>query len=177
MIKLKFCLIVLCLTTSFYFESYADKVLIWGNLSQWTEAENAFWEKLPDLSHLPDTFEPSQRLNQDGAVTDQSSGDGFVGFAKAISTSDNTKTLLNFKNGWIQEIKFWDGNGTKRMESNWKDGLQHGETKLWHPNGQIKEKCNFLDGKLEGLAIGWHANGEKQFEVILKNGQVVESSK
>ena len=59
------------------------------------------------------------------------------------------------------------------LESNWKDGLQYGDTTSWHTNGQLKEKCNFLNGRLEGLAIGWDVNGEKEFEITFKDGEKV----
>ena len=139
MMKLKAYVIAVFFTASFYIESYADKAFI-CNLNQWTEEEKAFWANLPDLSYLPDTFGPNQRLDQNGTITDQSSGGGFVGFAKTIDVSDNSKGLLNFKNGWIQDFKFWDENGTKMQESNWKEGLQHGSAIKWHSNGEVEEK-------------------------------------
>ena len=57
------------------------------------------------------------------------------------------------------------------MESNWKDGLQHGSTTGWHANGQIKEKSNWVNGEQNGTGEGWYANGQKEFENRLKTGK------
>jgi len=72
-------------------------------------------------------------------------------------------------------------NGNKRIEINFKGGLQdgllHGSWKCWYESSQIKAKANYKDGKLDGLCTSWYEGGQKSSEINyskgVKNGRLI----
>ena len=57
-----------------------------------------------------------------------------------------------------------------QMETNFKDGKEHGLKTMLYKNGQKGLEGNFKDGKPDGLALQWHENGQKQGEGYFKDG-------
>jgi antitoxin component YwqK of YwqJK toxin-antitoxin module len=61
--------------------------------------------------------------------------------------------------------------GTKRNETAWVAGKEHGVGKRWHPNGAIY-KTTYLDhGKIIGVLRWWHPDGTKELEKGYVNGK------
>ena len=56
------------------------------------------------------------------------------------------------------------------METNFKDGKEHGLKTMLYKNGQKGLWAHFKDGKPDGLALQWHENGQKQGEAYFKDG-------
>ena len=61
-------------------------------------------------------------------------------------------------------------NDQKKIEVNFKDGLQDGSAIGWYENGQKKSEENYKNGKLNGLIKGWYKDGQKYFEVNYDKG-------
>ena len=61
--------------------------------------------------------------------------------------------------------------GQKSMETNYKDGKQHGVSTAWHENGQKSIEANHKDGKTHGVTTWWRKNGQKSIENNFKDGR------
>ena len=60
----------------------------------------------------------------------------------------------NFDGKWT----FWNKNGLKDYEANYKDGKEYGKRTIsWHKNDQIKIEGTFKDGKKDGEWTEWHS--------------------
>ena len=57
-----------------------------------------------------------------------------------------------------------------KMETNFKDGKEHGLKTMLYKNGHKGLEANFKDGKPDGLMLQWHENGQKQGEGYFKDG-------
>ena len=66
--------------------------------------------------------------------------------------------------------EYWDENGQKISETNYKEGKKDWLETLWHENGQKKQEMNYKNGELHGLWTEYRENGSK-FETNYKNGK------
>jgi antitoxin component YwqK of YwqJK toxin-antitoxin module len=61
--------------------------------------------------------------------------------------------------------------GKVKMERNFKEGIQTGQTIAYYPDGKLKERQHYLNGVLEGGDTLFYPNGKSQFIVQFKNGK------
>jgi len=98
-----------------------------------------------------------------------------------LSGSDNPYTGIAYssnKLGLYEEAYYEDGKkdgvsitwwtnraeNKKMLESNWRNGKEHGAYNSWYKNGNKKRLTYFKNGKLDGSSIKWYKNGQKQEE-------------
>lgn len=55
----------------------------------------------------------------------------------------------------------WYENGQKKMQGEYRNGLQIGKLQWWYENGQIALQGSYEDGKQVGKWTWWHQNGQK----------------
>lgn len=69
---------------------------------------------------------------------------------------------------------YYNSNGKKKYDINYKNGKNDGLYSWWFENGQKESEVNFKNGKEDGLSTSWYENGQKQNEGTYKDGQLVE---
>jgi antitoxin component YwqK of YwqJK toxin-antitoxin module len=57
-------------------------------------------------------------------------------------------------------VIWYHANGTKKMETFQKQGLDHGPYRAWHENGQLKVEGHYSEGKETGTWREWDAMGK-----------------
>ena len=80
----------------------------------------------------------------------------YITYLKGSDTPYTGKAFTLYNNG--------------KMETNFKDGKEHGLKTMLYKNGQKGLWAHFKDGKPDGLALQWHENGQKQGEAYFKDG-------
>lgn len=76
------------------------------------------------------------------------------------------------KNGKPDGIgKYWDENGTLRMEQRYVNGQMESEKK-WHENGVLASEDNFKNGVPHGIYRHWDEKGTLRGEVCWKEGNL-----
>ena len=80
----------------------------------------------------------------------------YISYLKGSDTPYTGKAFTLYNNG--------------KMETNFKDGKEHGLKTMLYKNGQKGLWAHFKDGKPDGLALQWHENGQKQGEAYFKDG-------
>tara|TARA_B100000963_G_scaffold292067_1_gene262276 strand:+ start:68 stop:481 length:414 start_codon:yes stop_codon:yes gene_type:complete len=80
----------------------------------------------------------------------------YISYLKGSDTPYTGKAFTIYNNG--------------KMETNFKDGKEHGLKTMLYKNGQKGLWAHFKDGKPDGLALQWHENGQKQGEAYFKDG-------
>lgn len=65
----------------------------------------------------------------------------------------------------------WHHNGTKRLETNYKNGKKHGSEIQWDAFGNKLRQTTFVRGLREGIEIYWNENGCKRKEVSYKSNK------
>ncbi|HPQ70635.1 MAG TPA: hypothetical protein PKW95_16035 [bacterium] len=68
---------------------------------------------------------------------------------------------------WTQ----WFGNGQKKSEGEFKNGVKHGPWKTWYDNGLQRGEGNFTAGQQNGKWTFYWENGQKRSEGRYKAGQ------
>ena len=80
----------------------------------------------------------------------------YISYLKGSDTPYTGKAFTIYNNG--------------KMETNFKDGKEHGLKTMLYKNGQKGLWAHFKDGKPDGLALQWHENGQMQGEAYFKDG-------
>ena len=80
----------------------------------------------------------------------------YITYLKGSDTPYKGKAFTLYNNG--------------KMETNFKDGKEHGLKTMLYKNGHKGLWAHFKDGKPDGLALQWHENGQKQGEAYFKDG-------
>ena len=80
----------------------------------------------------------------------------YITYLKGSDTPYTGKAFTLYNNG--------------KMETNFKDGKEHGLKTMLYKNGKKGLWAHFKDGKPDGLALQWHENGQKQGEAYFKDG-------
>lgn len=97
----------------------------------------------------------------------KASGKFINGNGKEISEESNIP--LNGRDGlWI----FYNENGIRDGEYNYKAGKRDGIVKNWYEKGELKGIWNYVDGKKEGKQMMWFANGNKKYEGNYTSGKL-----
>jgi antitoxin component YwqK of YwqJK toxin-antitoxin module len=56
------------------------------------------------------------------------------------------------------------GNGKLRSETEFRDGLEWGQSKSWYPSGALAQELGAARGALHGRKRQWHENGQLAFD-------------
>ena len=67
--------------------------------------------------------------------------------------------------------KIGEGFGDTASETQYVDGLKHGDHVSFYTNEQVKEKGDYEDGKHGGIWVSYHENGQLYFRETYKNGK------
>ena len=78
------------------------------------------------------------------------------------------KSKKDVKNG---KFISWHKNGTKKLETEYKENKINGPMKTWYDNGKQSGEVNYINGTKQGNTIGWHINGIKRAEGAVNNGK------
>ena len=99
----------------------------------------------------------------------------FTGWAKFTHENGQIVGLSHYKDGKLDGLgtSWYENNGQKKFERNWKDGVRHGLCTHWEYDGQKNVETNYKDGKLDGLRTWWYKNGQKKTEENLKDEKIV----
>ncbi|MFH1038587.1 MAG: hypothetical protein V1789_07980 [PVC group bacterium] len=68
-------------------------------------------------------------------------------------------------------VLYWP-NGQKSMESEFRDGKEHGKFNCWNENGQKMDEFEYCDGKLMKW-FSWYESGQKKRELEVHDNGVV----
>ncbi len=94
----------------------------------------------------------------------------FTGLVQDLYASGTKRFESNYKDGKRHGVETrWDANGKKTREWNYKDGKIHGVVTGWDKDGSKKSEVNYKDGMIHGMETQWHANGTKMSEVNYEN--------
>jgi len=123
--------------------------------------------------------------------------DGYPIYGTLFHENGNQRTELVFQTGTYDdvEIKEWDekgniisegtnkngeihsgtkyeyyGDGKKKSEGNYKEGIEDGQYIKWYENGQKSVEGNYKEGHQDGLWTSWYENGKKEEEGNYKEG-------
>ena len=77
------------------------------------------------------------------------------------------------KDGMVHETLYHRNSLQKLQETNYKDGVPDGLVTAWHENGQKDEEGTYKDGVQGGLLTRWYENGQKKYERIYKDGKSI----
>jgi len=89
----------------------------------------------------------------------------------AVVSRNGVTYAINEDNPYTGKlIIYWDKNGQKQTESNYKDGKKNGLVTHFHENGQKRFEGNYKDGDRNGLSTVWYVSGKKEYEDNYKDG-------
>jgi len=84
------------------------------------------------------------------------------------------KQEQNYNEDGMEDGKFiyWNEDGKKEKEVNWKDGKKDGKRVFFYPSGQIYGEENYKNDEEDGKFTSWHKNGQKESEGNAKEGEM-----
>ena len=98
-----------------------------------------------------------------------------------------------FREGLLEEARFWDfngglmarqayknglphgkhltvnGGGVVMTEAEFREGFLHGVSRLWWPGAGMREEVHYENGRKSGSMKSWHENGNKKQEATFKD--------
>jgi len=132
-----------------------------------------------DVYYTKDTNKPYSgqvfSLYDDG----KKKGEGNLKDGKMISKTERKyygngqkRKERTFKNGIENGLRTdWYENGQREIEQTYKDGKGNGLSTYWYESGQKWSQVILKDGRLDGLLTKWYKNGQKELENTLKDGK------
>jgi len=106
------------------------------------------------------------RFNENNKVCDEG-----IHYFKNREAAASWYMMIN--RDWIDDGKIiaWHGNGQKKHEGTYKNGVEHGKWIWWYKSGKQKYVKTYKDGILQEM-IGW-INGERIVQTY-KDGELVK---
>jgi len=127
-------------------------------------------------SYGVETKEIDSVQHKDGLVYEIGQNTPFTGIHITRDKDGNKFHTKSYLNGILTLMTVWYEDGTKAVETEYKNGKMNGYFLTWHRNGNIWSKSNIKDGKENGTTTKYYKNSQKKSAAIFDNGKILEAT-